>query len=160
MRKKAFLRVRVGSEDVYYGGGLAAWAYVMKLFGDIATELTIRHDGDEGLLRAYESVEFVAPVFAGDDLEVTGEIIAVGETSLKMTLEAKKVVQAGGKLPTSARVLDEPLVVARAIGVSVRGADQASATWILGSIPLVLLIFLLSLGRVPIKRAWHQRPKI
>lgn len=116
---KAFLRVRVGSEDVHYGGGLVAGAYIMKLFGDIATELLIRHDGDEGLLRAYESAEFLAPVYAGDFLEVSGEIIAIGNTSRKMAFEARKVIQAGGPLPSSAKVLKEPIVVARAIGVSV-----------------------------------------
>jgi len=59
------LRVRVGAEDVHYGGGLVAGAYAMKLFGDLATEATIRLDGHEGLLRAYEDVEFLAPVAAG-----------------------------------------------------------------------------------------------
>ena len=62
---EAFLRVRVGSEDAHYGT-IAAGAFVMQLFGDLATEITVRRDGDEGLLRAYESVEFLAPVRPGD----------------------------------------------------------------------------------------------
>ena len=50
------------------------------LFGDVATELCIRHDGDEGLFRAYDSVEFLAPVYAGDFIEAEGEIVSVGNT--------------------------------------------------------------------------------
>ena len=37
-------------------------ARMLALFGDVATELLIRHDGDEGLFRAYDAVEFLAPV--------------------------------------------------------------------------------------------------
>ncbi|MGH2677066.1 MAG: 3-aminobutyryl-CoA ammonia lyase, partial [Actinomycetota bacterium] len=61
--------------DAHYGGELVAGAKVMELFGDVATELAIRHDGDEGLLAGYERVEFLAPVFAGDFHEVTGRIV-------------------------------------------------------------------------------------
>jgi len=60
------LRVRMSSADSHYAGNLVAGATILKLFGDVATELTIRYDGDEGLLRAYDSVEFLAPVYAGD----------------------------------------------------------------------------------------------
>jgi len=116
---KAQLRVRISSSDAHYGGGLLDGAHVLQLFGDLATELTIRHDGDEGLLRAYEMVELLAPVYAGDYLEARGEITAVGNTSRRMTFEAWKVIQAGGPLPSSAHVLEPPLLVARATGVSV-----------------------------------------
>ena len=155
---KAFLRVRVGSEDIHYGGGLAAGAYVMKLFGDIATELTIRHDGDEGLLRAYESVEFVAPVYAGDFLEVSGEIVAVGNTSRRMAFEARKVIQAGGPLPSSAEVGAERAHRGRQGHRRERRSQGAKAVkerrsglrhMILGSILLVLLIFVLNLCSLP-----------
>ena len=77
------LRVRISESDVHYAGGLVDGAHIMKLFGDVATELTIRYDGDEGLLRAYEKVEFLEPVHAGDFLEVTGKIISTGNTSRK-----------------------------------------------------------------------------
>jgi hypothetical protein len=56
------LRVRISANDVHYAGELLDGAHIMKLFGDVATELTIRYDGDEGLLRAYENVEFLKPV--------------------------------------------------------------------------------------------------
>ena len=48
------LRLRISSKDAHYAGGLVDGAYILNLFGDIATELTIKIDGDEGLLRAYE----------------------------------------------------------------------------------------------------------
>ena len=67
---EASLRIRVGSEDAHYGT-IAAGAYVMQLFGDLATEITVRRDGDEGLLRAYDQVEFLSPVRPGDFLSAT-----------------------------------------------------------------------------------------
>ena len=66
---------------------------MLGLFGDVATELLIRLDGDEGLFRAYQSVEFLAPVFAGDYIEATGKITRVGKTSRDMEFEARKVIQ-------------------------------------------------------------------
>ncbi len=61
-------------------GELAAGATTLALFGDVASEITIRHDGDEGLFRAYESIEFLAPVYAGDYTEATGKLVKVGNT--------------------------------------------------------------------------------
>ena len=66
---EAKLRVRMSSQDAHYAGNLVDGARILQLFGDLATELTIRYDGDEGLLRAYDSVEFLAPVYGGDFLE-------------------------------------------------------------------------------------------
>lgn len=118
---RAFLRVRISQTDVHYGGQLVDGARILQLFGDLATELTIRYDGDEGLLRAYESVEFLAPVYGGDYIEAEGRIITVGRTSRRMTFEARKVItcEKAGPLPSSARVLDPPILVARAVGTSV-----------------------------------------
>jgi 3-aminobutyryl-CoA ammonia-lyase len=90
---------------------------VLKLFGDAATELLVRRDGDEGLFRAYSSVDFLASVRAGDYLEVDAELVRVGKTSREMRFEARKVVAAGEG--SSARLLDSPLVVARATGTCV-----------------------------------------
>src|SRR6266576_794955 len=87
----ACLRLRVGHHDAHYAGNLVDGAKMLALFGDVATELLIRHDGDEGLFRAYESIEFLAPVFAGDYIEAIGEIVEVGRTSRKMRFEARKV---------------------------------------------------------------------
>ena len=64
------LRLRMSQQDAHYGGGLVDGARVLALFGDAATELLIRHDGDEGLFRAYDKGDFLAPGYAGDFLEV------------------------------------------------------------------------------------------
>src|SRR5205085_4024927 len=86
------IRLRMGAHDAHYAGELVDGARMLALFGDVATELLIRLDGDEGLFRAYESVEFLAPVFAGDYVEAIGEIVAIGTSSRKMQFEARKVV--------------------------------------------------------------------
>jgi 3-aminobutyryl-CoA ammonia-lyase len=117
---KAQLRLRLSAHDAHYGGGLVDGARVLGLFGDVATELLIRLDGDEGLFRAYESVEFLAPLHAGDFVEVEGEIIEVGRTSRKMRFAARKVIEprpAAGD--SAAAVLAEPVVVCRAVGTCV-----------------------------------------
>jgi 3-aminobutyryl-CoA ammonia-lyase len=117
---KAMLRLRLSSQDAHYGGQLVDGARLLALFGDVATELLIRHDGDEGLLRAYETIEFLAPVRAGDYLEIEGEIIQVGNTSRKMKFVARKVIQALPQLSESAaELLATPVVVCRAIGTCV-----------------------------------------
>ena len=119
MSERVLLRLRVGVEQVHYGGGLVDGAYVLKLFGDAATELLIRRDGDEGLFRAYSSVDFLAPVLAGDYLEIEAEITRVGKTSREMRFEARKVITSSGADASSARVLDPAVVVARASGTCV-----------------------------------------
>ncbi len=119
-------RLRMSGHDAHYAGDLVDGARCLGLFGDVATELLIRHDGDEGLFRAYDSVEFLAPVRSGDILEVEGEIISVGKTSRKMRFEARKVVELerDPDLPISAAcVLQEPIVVCRATGTCVVPAD-------------------------------------
>jgi 3-aminobutyryl-CoA ammonia-lyase len=120
------LRVRISEGDVHYAGGLVDGAHVMKLFGDVATELTIRYDGDEGLLRAYEQVEFLEPVHAGDFLEVTGKIVSVGNTSRKIVFEAFKIISPSDDLPqeSACDVLENPIIVAKAIGTSVVTKDK------------------------------------
>ena len=49
---------RVRMSKPHYGGNLVDGAQLLSLFGDVATELCILADGDEGLFRAYDSVEF------------------------------------------------------------------------------------------------------
>lgn len=118
---KAMLRVRMSEHDAHYAGGLVDGARILQLIGDVATELLIRHDGDEGLLRAYETVEFLKPVFAGDFLEVYGEIVEVGNTSRKMKFEVYKVITNAriAEQPSACDVLDPPQLVARASAVCV-----------------------------------------
>ena len=114
------LKARMSQADVRYGGNLVDGARILGLFGDAATELLIRHDGDEGLLRAYSTVEFLAPVHAGDFIEVRAKIIRVGNTSREMDFEAWKVIAATPeKGASSATVLDEPVLVCKATGTCV-----------------------------------------
>jgi 3-aminobutyryl-CoA ammonia-lyase len=114
------LRLRMSSHDAHYGGNLVDGARILALFGDVATELCIAHDGDEGLFRAYDSVEFLAPVHAGDFIEAEGEITEVGKTSRKMRFEARKVIRPLPEVSDSAaELLAEPVVVCRATGTCV-----------------------------------------
>ncbi len=118
---EAKLRVRMSSRDAHYAGNLVDGARILNLFGDLATELTIRYDGDEGLLRAYDKIEFLAPVHAGDFIEVTGKITEVGKTSRRMSFEAYKVITPSpDQLHESAcDVLEPPILVAKAFGTCV-----------------------------------------
>jgi 3-aminobutyryl-CoA ammonia-lyase len=122
---KATLRLRMSSHDAHYGGNLVDGARMLALFGDVATELCIQHDGDEGLFRAYDSVEFLAPVFAGDFIEAVGEITQVGNSSRKMKFEARKVIRPLPDIsPSAAEVLPEAQVVCRATGTCVVPKDK------------------------------------
>ena len=122
---KAIIKVRMSLHDAHYGGNLVDGAKMLQLFGDVATELLIRSDGDEGLFRAYDSVEFLNPVYAGDFIEATGEIISEGKTSRKMVFEAKKIIIPRPDLNDSAAdVLEEPIVVCRASGTCVVPLDK------------------------------------
>lgn len=121
----AMIRVRMSSGDAHYGGNLVDGAKMLQLFGDVATELLIRHDGDEGLFVAYDKVEFLAPVYAGDYIEAVGEITKVGNTSRKMVFEARKVIAPRPDISDSAcDVLEEPIVVCRAEGTCVVPKDK------------------------------------
>lgn len=115
------LHLRISQQDVHYAGGLVDGARLMALFGDAATELCIRYDGDEGLFRAYQNVEFLAPVHAGDFLEVTGELLSAGRTSRQMRFEAHRIIQpaAAPENASAADVLEPPQLVARAEGTCV-----------------------------------------
>jgi 3-aminobutyryl-CoA ammonia-lyase len=97
---------------------------MLNLFGDVATELLVRYDGDEGLFRAYDSVEFLAPVYAGDFIEAKGKITKVGNTSRKMEFEAWKYITPNpDQGETAAKVLVEPILVCRAKGTCVTPKD-------------------------------------
>ncbi|MBO7278890.1 MAG: 3-aminobutyryl-CoA ammonia lyase [Bacteroidales bacterium] len=120
MAKQALIRVRMSCHDAHYGGNLVDGAKMLQLFGDVATELLIQNDGDEGLFKAYDNVEFMAPVFAGDYIEAVGEITQVGNSSRKMVFEARKVIVPRPDISDSAAdVLEEPIVVCRASGTCV-----------------------------------------
>jgi len=99
---------------------------MLGLFGDVATELLIRLDGDEGLFVAYDCVEFKAPVYAGDYIEAHGRITKIGNTSRVMEFHAYKVIAGGIDLtnPSAAEVLDEPVLVTYARGTCVTPKDK------------------------------------
>lgn len=124
MANKSMIRIRMSSHDAHYGGNLVDGARMLQLFGDVATELLIQNDGDEGLFKAYDNVEFMAPVYAGDYIEAVGEIVSAGNTSRKMTFEARKVIIPRQDISDSAAdVLTEPIVVCRASGTCVVPKD-------------------------------------
>jgi 3-aminobutyryl-CoA ammonia-lyase len=110
----------MSNQDAHYGGNLVDGAKILGLFGDAATELLIRLDGDEGLFRAYESVDFLAPVYAGDFVEVEAEIIEAGNTSRRMEFFCYKVITARPDISTSAcDALEERLLTTKAVGTCI-----------------------------------------
>lgn len=121
----AFIRRRLGSQDAHYGGNLVAGAKQLEIIGDLITELAMRHDGDEGLFRAYSAVEFPAPLYAGDWIEAHGRIVEVGTTSRTCEFEVWKV---GGPRQdvsgSAAEFLDEPVLTCRASGTTVVTKDN------------------------------------
>jgi 3-aminobutyryl-CoA ammonia-lyase len=121
----AMVRVRMSAQDAHYGGNLVDGARILALFGDVATELLIRLDGDEGLFAAYDEIRFLAPTYAGDFIEAEGKIVQVGKTSRRMEFEARKVIAARPQIdPSAADVLDPPIVVCRAAGTCVTPKDK------------------------------------
>ena len=104
----------------HYGGSLVDGAYTLGLFGDVATELAIRADGDEGLLAGYSQVSFLAPVQAGDVLEASCEVVRVGRRSRELRCWAEVVARAEpGRGASAARVLEPPLRVVEAVATLV-----------------------------------------
>lgn len=105
----------------HYAGNLVDGAYSLGLFGDVATELCIVTDGDEGLFASYDDVQFKAPVRAGDVLEVSAELVKAGTRSRVMEFTATVVARgaATAERPGAAVVLDEPLVATTARGTVV-----------------------------------------
>ena len=114
------LRMRLSAADVHYGGNLVDGAHGLEIFGDIVTELAIHTDGDEGLFAGYESVEFLAPLYAGDWIEAKGRIVSVGNSSRRCEFEIWKI---GGALldisDSAAEFLAEPVLTLKAVGTTV-----------------------------------------
>ena len=121
----SLIRLRMSAHDAHYGGNLVDGARMLALFGDVATELLVRLDGDEGLFVAYDSVEFLAPVYAGDYIEAQGRITRVGTTSRAMAFEARKVIAVRADVNDSAAdYLAEPVIVCRATGTCVTPKEK------------------------------------
>ncbi len=115
------IRMRMSLHDAHYAGNLVDGAKMLNLFGDVATELLIREDGDEGLFRTYTSVDFLAPVYAGDYIEAYGKIVSRGNTSRKMQFAAFKVITSANLADnvSACDVLEKPILVCKAEGVCV-----------------------------------------
>ncbi|MUL83746.1 MULTISPECIES: hotdog domain-containing protein [unclassified Mycolicibacterium] len=110
----------VSYADAHYAGGLVDGAYVMRIFGEVATELSVVTEGDEGLLAGYEAVDFHEPVLAGDLLEVTGRITSVGRRSRRLELQAYVTSRSDHTERESGAVqLKEKLLVTSAVAVLV-----------------------------------------
>src|SRR6202165_2596649 len=121
----AIIRMRVSAHDAHYGGHLVNGAYMLSLFCDLATELAIICDGDEGLLVGYEKVELLAPLYAGDFVEAVGRITKVGRTSRRMEFECRKVIAARLDISDSAAdVLEVPIIIGRAVGTTVVKSER------------------------------------
>jgi 3-aminobutyryl-CoA ammonia-lyase len=104
----------------HYAGDLVDGAYALGLFGDVATELCIRNDGDEGLFASYSDVQFKAPVRAGDVLEIDGRIVRTGNRSRTIEFECRVVCRGRpDRSETAAEVLDPPIVAVTATGIVV-----------------------------------------
>ena len=128
------LRMRLSAADAHYGGSLVDGAHGLEIFGDIVTELAIHTDGDEGLFAGYESVEFLAPLHAGDFVRARGTIARMGTTSRTVDLELWKEIVARPDISDSAADhMDDPVLATRARGTYVvkkehsRGAQGRAA---------------------------------
>jgi 3-aminobutyryl-CoA ammonia-lyase len=110
----------VSAADAHYGGNLVDGAYVLALFGDVATEACIRMDADEGLFASYSDVQFRAPVLGGDVIETTAAVVRVGKRSRELEFVARVVCRADPERgPSASAVLDQPIVVVTARGTVV-----------------------------------------
>lgn len=123
------IRVRISQQNAHYGGNLVDGAHILSLFGDVATELLIEHDGDEGLFRAYTNIDFLAPTFAGDYIRAEGRITNVGNTSRAMEFEAWKEIQPRPDINDSAaEVLPTAILVCKATGICVVPLEKQRIT--------------------------------
>ena len=116
----ALHRRYVPHSAAHYGGGLVDAAYVLSLFGEVATEVCIRSDGDEGLFASYADVQFVAPVRGGDVIEVTATVTRVGARSRDLDLTARIICRADtAGSGSGAKELEPPLTAVTARGTVV-----------------------------------------
>ncbi|KOT28296.1 3-aminobutyryl-CoA ammonia lyase [Streptomyces caelestis] len=124
----AQLRIRIGQEEAHYGGELVDGARLLRLFGDLVTEITIRTDGDEGLLAEYSDVRFTAPVRPGDYIEATAQLVRSTKLRRFVALEARKVIASCDTSPSAAQPLAEPITVCTANAVTVVPKPKRSSS--------------------------------
>lgn len=115
---ESVIRLRMSGADAHYGGGLVDGARIAALFGDAITEVLIRHDGDEGLSRVM-TTELLAPVRSGDYIEIRATLVAVGRSSRRVECTAHKIIELIEPNGSAARVLDQPILVAKAVDIAV-----------------------------------------
>lgn len=117
-RPQASIEVRV---DSHYANQVVSLGTIMELFGMAGGKLSMQLDGDAGFMKAFDSVEFVAPAYEGDYLRVTAEQISTGKTSRKRAYTAYAVARTYGigNQPSHGEVLDPPVLIARATGTVV-----------------------------------------
>lgn len=124
---QSLIRLRMSTSDGHYAGGLVDGARILQLFGDAITEALIRHDGDEGLMRAMNS-EYLAPVRSGDYIEVRAKLVAVGKSSRTFECTAHKVIELVTPEDSAANVFPEPLLVVKAQAVAVVPVNKQRPT--------------------------------
>ncbi len=127
-RPDATLRVRLGTRDTHYGGGLIPAATVMRLFADCTTEIGIRDNGRPGLLAAYETAEFLLPLRSGDYIEIRAAVLSRGRRSRRIAVEAWRLMRAPAQ-DASRRdytLCDPPELAARGIMISVAPTAAAA----------------------------------
>ena len=123
---ESVIRLRMSGADAHYGGGLVDGARIAGLFGDAITEVLIRHDGDEGLSRVM-TTEFLAPVRSGDYIEIRATLVAVGRSSRRVECTAHKIIELIDPNASAARVLEQPILVAKAIDIAVVPVEKQRA---------------------------------
>jgi 3-aminobutyryl-CoA ammonia-lyase len=118
---KVVHRRYVPYSDAHYAGNLVDGSYSLKLFGDVATEMCIVTDGDEGLFASYSDVQFKEPVRAGDVLEIVCELVRVGSRSRVLDLSVNVVARGtpSDERPGAAEVVDPPVIATTATGTVV-----------------------------------------
>ena len=98
-----------------YAGNLVYSAYSLAALGDVATEMCILTDGDEGLFASCSDVQFKAPVRAGHVIEITARILRVGRRSPEVGSGPRR--RSRRLLPRQVRAyLQDPPVVATTSG--------------------------------------------
>ena len=127
---EGFLRIRFGLLDTHYSNGLIPAAIILKAFADCSSEIGLRVDGVDGYLAAYESADFLKPVYAGDYVEVRARLISKGNRSRRVAVEAHRVVehQDAGKGLSGAIIHEPPELVAKAVMVSVRPKETITVS--------------------------------
>jgi 3-aminobutyryl-CoA ammonia-lyase len=111
--------------DSHYPDGVVSAGVITELFGMAGGKLSYMLDGDAGLMRAFENLEFLAAAYQGDYVRATARLIAVGRTSRKRLYEAHVIARCHGigTLLSHGEILQTPILIARATGTAVVPLD-------------------------------------